>query len=285
MDLNGRVVVVTGASRGLGELIAKDLARGGAHVVLVARDAVALEKVAAAIRAEGGQATLAAGDVSVASDRARIVAAAESVGPVEVLVNNAGIEIAVSVLDQHDEDIDRQLQINLAAPIALTRAFLPAMISRGRGAVVMISSMSGKGPTPYNAIYAATKYGLNGFTASLRLELLGTGVHAGVVCPGFVAEAGMWADTGVTAPAAMREVPPRKVVAAVRRVIRGAPEVLVTSGPIRPLLAIAQLFPSLDGRVLSWMGVIRTLKERARVIASRRGGSEKSRPEASAAAR
>lgn len=278
MELKNSVVVLTGASRGLGEWIAKDLGRAGAQLVLSARDTAGLERVAAAVRAEGGQATLVPCDVSRAEDRARLVAAAEAMGPVEALINNAGIEIAVAVMDQREDDIDRQLGINLAAPIHLTRAFVPAMTKRRRGAVVMISSMSGKSPTPYNAIYAATKHGLNGFTSSLRIELRGTGVHAGVVCPSFVSEAGMWSDTGLKAPAAIKEVSPQKVVAAVRRVLDGEAEVLVTPGPMRPLLAIGQLFPSLDEKMLRWLGVLDTMKQRAEVVASARSSTgEKNR--------
>lgn len=239
--------------------------------MLAARDAGALEKVAGKVRGEGGQATVVACELARAEDRQRLVEAAEAVGPTQALINNAGIEIPLAIADQREEDIDRQIQINLAAPIHLTRAFLPRMLLRGRGAVVMVSSMSGKSATPYNGVYAATKHGLVGFTSSLRIELLGTGVHAGVVCPGFVAEAGMWSDTGLKAPAALREVRPQAVAAAVRKVLGGATEVLVTAGPIRPLLALAQLFPSLDARALRWMGVLRTLKNRAEVTGARLG--------------
>ncbi len=272
MRLKDAVVVVTGASRGLGVRIAEDLARDGAHLVLSARDAAGLEATAARVRAVGGQATVVPGDVSVAADRERLAATAEALGPVAVLVNNAGIEIAVAVLDHTPDDIERELAVNLRAPLLLTRRLLPGMVAAGSGAVVMVSSMSGKSPTPYNAIYAATKHGLNGFTASLRIELAGTGVHAGVVCPSFVAEAGMWSETGVRAPTLMREVAPARVVAGVRRVIDGAAEVLVTPGPVRPLLALAQLFPGLDGWVLRRMGVLEALKARARAVGVDRGG-------------
>jgi short-subunit dehydrogenase len=271
MEIQGNVVLLTGASRGLGRLIALDLAAAGAHLVLAARDAVALEQVAAAVRDAGGQATPVTCDLTSAADRERLVGTASAAGPVEVVVHNAGLEVAIALRDQHAEDVERQLALNLLAPIELTRALLPAMIERGRGCVVLISSMSGKAPTPYNAVYAATKHGLVGFAASLRLELAGTGVHVGAVCPGFVADTGMWAETGVRAPALMREVPPARVVAAVRKVLDGAPEVLVTKAPVRPLLALAQLFPAVDGFLLRRLGVLAKLRERARVIASRRG--------------
>lgn len=268
MDLKGRTVVLTGASRGIGVGIAEALAAEGARIVLSARDAAGLEATAAKVRAAGGEAIVVPGDVTRPEDRAALLAAA---GEIDVLVNNAGIEIPVSVLDHSEADIEAELAVNLRAPLALTRAVLPGMVARGRGAVVMVSSMSGKSPTPYNAIYTATKFGLNGFTASLRIELAGTGVHAGVVCPSFVADAGMWADSGVKAPALMREVPPARVVAGVRRVIDGAPEVLVTPGPVRPLLAIGQLFPSLDAIMLRWLGVLDALKARAAATAAHRG--------------
>lgn len=270
MDLRGRIVVLTGASRGLGVVLARSLAAAGAHLVLVARDAAGLEAVAGAVREAGGQATVLPCDLGDAASLAGLGPAIEAVGPVEAVIHNAGVEVPVAVIDLRADDIDKTIAINLTAPLQLTRALLPGMVARGRGAVVMVSSMSGKSPTPYNAVYTATKHGLVGFTASLRIELAGTGVHAGVVCPGFVAETGMWAETGVKAPAALREVSPAAVVAAVCRVLGGSPQELVTQGPVRPLLALAQLFPALDGTVLRWMGVLGALEERAKVTAGRR---------------
>ncbi len=125
--------------------------------------------------------------------------------------------------------------------------------------------MSGKSATPFNGIYAATKFGLNGFSGSLRLELEGSGVHVGVVCPSFVGETGMWANTGGRAPFMMREVRPEKVVQGVLAVIRGASEVLVTPGPVRPLLALREVFPGSDSVILRRLGVTDALKKRARV--------------------
>lgn len=265
-----RVVVITGASRGIGVAIARRLARPGSTLVLAAREGAGLERTAAQVRQPEVRVVTVPADVGRAADREALVRAAEAEGPIDVLVNNAGVEIAVGFQHQSAEEIERQLLVNLHAPLQLARRVLPAMLARRAGAIVFVSSMSGKSPTPYNSIYAASKHGLNGFVSSLRLELEGSGVQAGVVCPSFVAEAGMWADTGVKAPALLREVPLESVVGAVLRVVAGEGEVLVTPGPIRPMLALADLWPGLGGRILRRLGVIDVLKERARAVQARR---------------
>jgi short-subunit dehydrogenase len=266
------LTLLTGASRGLGVRLAEDLARDGGTLILVARDAEGLAATAAKVAAAGATPICVTADLADPEGVDRVAAAVLAQGVPDRVVLNAGIEITVGVLDQSADDIARQIALNLASPLRLTRALLPAMVAAGRGAVVAISSMSGKSPTPYNAVYTATKHGLNGFYASLRIELWGTGVHCGVVCPSFVADTGMWSDTGVKAPPLMREVTPAAVVAAVRAVLGGAPEVLVTPTPVRPLLALGQLFPRLDGAMLRTIGVLDALRERARVTAARRSG-------------
>jgi short-subunit dehydrogenase len=266
------LTVLTGASRGLGVRLAEDLARDGGTLILVARDAQGLAATAERVAAAGATPVVLPTDLGDPEAVDRLAAAILTHGTPDRVVLNAGIEITVGVLDQSAEDISRQVGLNLTSPLRLTRALLPAMVQAHRGAIVAISSMSGKSPTPYNAVYTATKHGLNGFFASLRIELWGTGVHCGVVCPSFVAETGMWSDTGVKAPPLMREVTPTAVVAAVRAVLRGAPEVLVTPTPVRPLLALGQLFPRLDGAMLRTIGVLDALRERARVTAAKRVG-------------
>src|SRR5690606_938020 len=111
--------------------------------------------------------------------------------------------------------------------------------------------------------YAASKFGLNGFTSSLAIELEGSGVHVGVVCPSFVSE-GMWKDRGTKAPRLLPEVSAAKVVDGVFRVIAGERQVLVTPGPIRPLLALGELFPSLTPFVMRSMGILDAMQARAR---------------------
>lgn len=260
----GRTALVTGASRGLGRVIAEGLASEGLHLVLVARDADKLAATQEACAKRGVRAEVRAVDLLDPEARAELVASA---GEIDVLVNNAGIEIALGLVDQTEQMVANQIELNLRVPIELTRAFLPALESRPYAAVVNISSMSGKTATPYNAIYAATKHGLNGFTSSLRVELHGSPVTCGVVCPSFVAETGMWANTGVKAPALMREVRPERLVDAVLKVMNGKPEVLVTPSPVRPLLALNALFPALDGPMLRLIGVVPALQARARRVA------------------
>jgi short-subunit dehydrogenase len=260
IELRGAAVIVTGASRGLGEVVAKRLAAEGCLLALVARDAA---KLAAVRDACPGSVAISA-DITQPDDQRRLVAEAEAAfGAIDGLVNNAGVEVTVGVLDLTDAEIADTLATNLAAPIALSRLVLPGMLARKRGAVANVSSMSGKGPTPYNSAYAAAKHGLNGFTSSVAIELAGTGVHMGVVCPGFVGGAGMWASTGLKAPWVMREVTPEAVAEAVVRVLRGSSEELVTAGPIRPLLAIQELFPSLKAPLMARFGITAALKARA----------------------
>lgn len=258
-NLKGKRALVTGASRGIGVYIARELAKEGAVLALAARDTEKLGAVASECRALGATVRVVGADVSRAADRLRLLAEA---GEIDILVNNAGVEIPRAFTDQSEEEVRAQIETNLVAPIELTRAALPAMLSRKSGVVVNVSSMAGKAATPFNAVYSATKHGLNGFTASLAVELHETGVHVGVVCPGFVSEAGMWAKSGLRAPATMREVSPEKVARAVMRVIRGETEVLVTPGPMRPLLALRDLAPGIEGRMLRAMGITKILAAR-----------------------
>ncbi|MBW2529221.1 MAG: SDR family NAD(P)-dependent oxidoreductase [Deltaproteobacteria bacterium] len=265
--LKGKRALVTGASGGVGASISERLAAEGMHLVLSARDVTRLEGVASSCAAAGAEVQLLGVDLGEPEGPAQLLADA---GPIDSLVNNAGVEVTLGLLEQTSEDVRRQVDTNLWAPIELTRLALPGLIERGSGAVVNISSMSGKAATPYNSVYAATKHGLVGLSSSLDAELQGTGVHVGVVCPSFVSNAGMWAKLGLRAPLAMGAVSLEAVADAVVQVLRGAPEVLVTRGPIRPLLALREIFPRLEGPALRASGITHGLLERARVAGERR---------------
>ena len=266
-NLRGANAILTGASRGIGPYIARALAAEGVNLALAARSADQLEDTRRQCETMGVRAIAVSADVTSADDLRRLKETAENqIGPIDILVNNAGIEITKSVAALTQEEIDSILRTNLDAPIRLTKMVLPSMLERRRGAIVNVSSMSGKALTPYNAIYSASKHGLNGFTESLEVELDGTGVNAGVVCPAFVGAAGMWANTGEKAPRMMREVSPEKVAAAVLKVVRGTPEALVTPGPIRPLLALQELAPGLKKPILKRLGVLKVFRDRALML-------------------
>lgn len=268
-DLREKNAIVTGASRGLGVYIAKAMAQEGMNLALAARSAEALEETRRICEAAGVRAIAVACDVTSQDDLRRLVAAAErEFGTVDVLVNNAGIELTESFVHLSIDQLDELLRVNLNAPIWLTKMVLPSMLARRSGAIVNVSSLAGKAPVPYNAIYAASKAGLIGLTESLGLELHGTGVTVGVVCPGFVADAGMWAKheaDGAKAPPLTRAVTPQKVAAGVLRAIRGAPEVIVAAGPMRPLLAFGEMAPGMKRGMVRRMGITRVFAEVAEV--------------------
>jgi short-subunit dehydrogenase len=193
VDLDGASVLLTGGSRGLGPYIARALLSRGARVTLSARSEDDLDRVRATLPQD--RVDVVPGDVTNEDDRASMVAGAEaSFGPLDVLVNNAGLESVLPFGKYTEEDITGVITLNLDAPIQLCRLVVPGMVGRRRGFVVNMASLAGKVAVPYNTVYSATKAGLVGFTYSLRAELHGTGVSASVICPGFVAEAGMFAE-------------------------------------------------------------------------------------------
>lgn len=162
-------VVVTGASRGLGAEIASRVARKGARVALVARSKDAIAKLAADLRGDAYPADLA--DADGIGD---LVDRISADGPIDVLVNNAGMDLTGALIELPPEQIRELLMVNLLAPMLLSRAVIPGMRSRGRGHIVNVSSVSGTNALPGVAAYSTSKAGLSHFTASLRAELKGT---------------------------------------------------------------------------------------------------------------
>ncbi len=172
MNLAGARVVVTGASRGIGAALAAECASRGAHVALVARSEEPLAKVAADT---GGEAYVA--DLSDASVVAPLVHEIERDGPIDVLVNNAGVDLTGALTDLPADAIAHLLRVNLLAPMLLCRAVLPEMRARRRGLIVNVSSLAGTNALPGVVPYSSSKAGLSHFTAGLRAELKGTGVR------------------------------------------------------------------------------------------------------------
>ena len=181
IDLSGKTALVTGASRGIGEAIARELAGRGARVALVARSEGPLKELAAEL---GGVAYPT--DLSDPEQVNDLVARVEADGPLDVLVNNAGLDETGWFPAIDAAKLDALLHVNFVAPVTLCRNVLPGMIDRGRGHIVNISSLAGVGPFPGMAQYAATKAGLTHVTAGLRADLKGLPIGTTVVEVGLV---------------------------------------------------------------------------------------------------
>jgi 3-oxoacyl-[acyl-carrier protein] reductase len=187
MRLDGKVAVVTGASRGIGKAVALSLAKSGCRVVLSARTPAQLEEVQREIEQGGGTAATVPADLT--RDEAIDTLAAESrraYGAVDVLINNAGWGKRSPVVKINVEDLDQTVRLNLRAPILLAKLLLPDMIAKNEGAVINIGSVSGKTGEANGAAYSATKFGLIGFTQSLYEEVRERGIKVAVILPGFV---------------------------------------------------------------------------------------------------
>jgi len=185
MELSNKSILLTGASRGIGREIALAFARQGGKLVLAGRNQEALDETRTGVESAGGEAIVAVGDVTDAAWRHAIVdKAVQTYGGLDILVNNAGVVSAGSLEKLSEADINQQLQVNLVAPILLTRAALPALRQRQDAAVVNISSIFGLLGMPFYATYGATKAGIAHFGEAMRRELADQGIHVMTVYPG-----------------------------------------------------------------------------------------------------
>ncbi len=181
----GSVALVTGASSGIGEQIARRLAALGHGVVLVARRRERLDALASELTAEGVRAEVVVADLADAAARDELAAEVQRLGlTVEVLVNAAGFGVYGEFLAGPLEREIEQVRLDVEAVVDLTGRYLPAMVDRGRGAIVNFSSTAGFQPLPGNAGYAAAKAHVLFFSEALHTELAGTGVTVTAVCPG-----------------------------------------------------------------------------------------------------
>lgn len=183
----GRTAVITGASSGIGRLLALRIAREGGRVALVARGRDELEIVADTIRGAGHEASVFPCDVGD-RDRALACAAeiADALGTPDILVNNAGFGHHRPFLELPIDEMERLVQVNLMGTLYLTRAMLPAMVERGSGWLVFMASVAGKIAPADETVYAATKHAVVGLASALSLEVEDLGVHVLTVCPGAI---------------------------------------------------------------------------------------------------
>jgi short-subunit dehydrogenase len=214
MDISGRTALLTGATGGLGRAIAAGLAGAGAAVVLSGRREEDLLKLAESLPGEDHRVVVA--DLAEDGEAERL---AEAAAGVDILVANAGLPGAGWLAEFTAEEVKRALRVNLEAPMLLARALFPEMLERGAGHLVFVSSLSGKSASPRTSVYNATKFGLRGFALGLRTDLGPRGIGVSLVSPGFVREAGMFADAGGKTPPGLGTTTPAAVAAAVQKAI------------------------------------------------------------------
>ena len=246
-ELRGSTALVTGATGGLGGAIARALRREGSSLVVTGRQSEPLQALAAEV---GGKAVVA--DLSRPEDLPRLL---QEAGPVEIVVMNAALPASGELQDWEQSQIDRVLEVNLANPIAMTRALLPGFLQRGAGHFVYISSLSGKVGSKGAPLYSATKYGLRGFAHALRSDLYRTGVGCSVINPGFVRDAGMFADAGAKLPPGVGTVSPEQVAAAVIKAVRSnRAEIDVAPVGLRLGATFGSLAPGISSAVQARFG-------------------------------
>jgi short-subunit dehydrogenase len=240
LDLAGRTALLTGATGGLGRAIAKALAERGAVLKLSARSPQALAELAGELPGRGH--TTVPADLSEPGAAERLAADA---GEVDLLVANAGLPGAGWLTDFSPEEVSRAMRVNLEAPMLLSRALYPAMLERGSGHLVFVSSLSGKSASPRTSIYNATKFGLRGFALALRTDIGPRGIGVSLVSPGFIREAGMFADSRAKTPPGIGTASPEQVGAAVVKAVEAnRVEIAVAPLPARVLAHIGMVSPS-----------------------------------------
>ncbi len=258
-SLRGKTALVTGSSGGIGTHIARALARQGANVIVSGRRADALGAVAEELRGLGVRSEALVADLADLEQAEDLIGRAEHVfGRLDVLVHNAGIEIASSFTGYTREELLTMVNINLTAPMLMTHRVLPGMLARREGHVVFISSMAGKLGTAYQEPYSATKAGLVGLTQSLRAEYAHEPIGFSVICPGFVAGDGMYqrmTEQGLRSNRLMGATSTDRIADHVVRAIRqDLPEVVDSGSPVRPVLALSALAPRLGERLMNRSG-------------------------------
>ena len=242
MDLTGRTALVTGASGGLGQAIARRLSAEGTSLVLSGRREAELSTLASEV---GGEVVVA--DLADRDDLDRLCGRLDDV---DVLVANAGLG------DPDDQPytpelVDHVLDVNLRAPMLLSTAFADARAGRP-GHIVLVGSLQGLVALPQYRLYSATKFGLRGFALSLRPDLAEVGIGVTHLAPGFIRDAGMFAESGIDLPPGVRTRSPDDVGdLVVKAIVENRAEVFVSPPELRAASTLGGLTPGLTAKVMA----------------------------------
>lgn len=244
LPLSEQIALVTGASMGIGAATARHLARRGAQVVLVARGAQQLQEQASLINAEGGKAMAIPADISDPRQVERLIAdTRDAFGRLDVLVNNAAIGWTKLFAHSSTSEIRQMVAINLTGATLVTRAVLPEMLNRHRGTIINVASVSGR--VAVEPLYSATKYGLRGFSLSLRRQLTDSGVSVCLVSPGKI-------RTNMTRDSNEPMDEPEIVAEAIAKLIINPRREVVVPRKYYAMVWLEQALPSLADRAYQW---------------------------------
>jgi len=262
VELRHATTAVTGASGGIGPAIARTLRAAGSQLILSGRNEAALRALASELDAE-----VVIADLAKPADVADL---ADAIGTADVLVANAALPGAGAVTSFSTEEIDRLLNVNLRAPIVLSRLLAPAFAERGQGHFVFISSLAAVFPTPSLTLYNATKSALDAYALSLRGELLGDGVGVSLMHLGPISDAGMWAETGLALPGLRANSPHDVGAAVVRAIERNRTHITVAPVALRLGASVARVAPNLYARVAPRLGARRVTDHMVEALRDKR---------------
>lgn len=257
MKKNENVIIITGASSGIGAATARRLGHDGAHIVLAARRKEKLEDVAAEIERSGGEALVVQTDICKRTDIEHLVQTTlEHWGRIDVLVNNAGIANNAPLFKMDPEVIHQGVHVNLLGVIECTQAVLPVMLRQRSGHIVNVSSLAGVIATPDSPVYSATKFGVNGFSDALRREVRRDGIFVSAFCPGYTPSELSPAlqaheNTSTDAPYIPGLMPTAYVAEQLVCLIYSPRRRLIIPISWRPLITLGRIFPGFADQVLS----------------------------------
>lgn len=239
VQINKAKILLTGATGGLGQAIASELHTMGGRLILTGRRRTVLDQLAAELPDS-------VVEVADLSDPKEIVRLGQKYADVDILVANAALPASGELTDFTAEQVNRALTVNFYAPIMLTHALLPQMVKRGYGHIVLIDSQAGKFASHQASLYNATKFGLRGFGLALHQDLAIKNVGVSVICPGFIREAGMFADANVQLPLGVGTSSPAEVAdGVITAITHNKMEVSVAPYFVRIVSSLAAVAPAL----------------------------------------